>query len=181
MANTKFQIKRSAVSGRLPNTSDPSNTAFIDAGELAINLIDEKVFSSNGTISFEVGANLTSISVSGNATFSSIVANGSVGTDGQVLASNGSTVYWETAAGGGGGNSYSTIVISNPLGSNVDLISNSVNTAVTFIGESGISLFANVTTYEVTFALQPGLQGIVVDYGSIDEDVFAFFDYGIIS
>lgn len=65
MAN-KFQIKRTAVTGRTPNTTNSANGGYIDTGELALNLTDGKMFSSNGTISFEVGANLSSLSVTGN-------------------------------------------------------------------------------------------------------------------
>lgn len=61
----KFQIKRTSVSGRTANTTDPANTSYIDAGELAINLPDGKLFSSNGSVLFEVGANLSFISIGG--------------------------------------------------------------------------------------------------------------------
>lgn len=91
MAN-KLQIKRTSVSGRTPNTTNSGNTHFIDTGELALNLADGKLFSSNGSVHFEVGANISSLSVA------SIVANGSTGTTGQVLTSNGTGVYWETSA-----------------------------------------------------------------------------------
>jgi hypothetical protein len=69
MAN-KLQIKRTTVSGRTPNTTNSANTQYIDAGELAINLPDGKMFSSNGTVAFEIGANLTFLSVGGNTLFS---------------------------------------------------------------------------------------------------------------
>jgi hypothetical protein len=69
MAN-KFQIKRTSVSGRTPNTSNIANTAYLDAGELAVNLTDGKLFSSNGTVSFEVGANLVNLSVTSNTNVS---------------------------------------------------------------------------------------------------------------
>jgi len=101
MSKTKLQIKRTSVTGRLPNTSDPANTSYIDAGELAINLTDEKVFSSNGTLVFEVGANLTNLTVSSNASLKAIVANGNIGTNNQVLVSNGTGIYWSSVAGGG--------------------------------------------------------------------------------
>ena len=65
MAN-KFQIKRTAITGRTPNTTNSSNTAFIDSGELAINLVDGKLFSTNGGASFEIGSNLSFLSVTGN-------------------------------------------------------------------------------------------------------------------
>ena len=87
MAN-KLQIKRTAVTGRTPNTTNSGNTHFIDTGELALNLTDKKLFSSNGTVYFEIGSNLSSLSVN------SIVANGTNGTSGQLLHSNGSGVYW---------------------------------------------------------------------------------------
>ena len=63
MSNTKFQFKRTTISGRLPNTTISANTSYIDAGEFAINLADGKVVSSNGTVTFEVGANLSSLNV----------------------------------------------------------------------------------------------------------------------
>jgi hypothetical protein len=101
MANTRFQHKRSTVSGVTPTTSD------IAAGELGLNLADRRIFTSNGSAVFELGSNLTSLAVSGNVTIGStgdvvftpgagIFANGSVGTAGQVLHSNGSSVYWDT-------------------------------------------------------------------------------------
>ena len=72
--SNKFQLKRTSVSGRTPNTTVSTNTSFIDAGELAVNLADSKLFSSNGSVAFEVGANLTSLSVTNGAI---IVANNS--------------------------------------------------------------------------------------------------------
>ena len=47
--SNKFQLKRTTVSGRTPNTTNSSNTQFIDAGELAINLTDGLLYSSNGS------------------------------------------------------------------------------------------------------------------------------------
>ena len=74
----RFQIKRTTTSGLLPNVTNSSNTTYIAAGELAINLTDRKLLSSNGSATFEVGANLASIVVgtaytqtSGNANFDS--------------------------------------------------------------------------------------------------------------
>ncbi|MDC3266295.1 IPT/TIG domain-containing protein [bacterium] len=53
---TKFQIKRTSVSGRTPNTTNAANSSYIAAGELALNLSDKKMYSSNGTNYFEIGA-----------------------------------------------------------------------------------------------------------------------------
>jgi len=61
----RFQVKRTTTSGLLPNVSNSSNTSYIAAGELAINLTDRKLLSSNGSATFENGANLASLSVAG--------------------------------------------------------------------------------------------------------------------
>lgn len=106
--SNKFQLKRTSVSGRTPNTTNSSNTSFIDAGELAVNLADRKLFSSNGVAAFEVGSNLSSLSVTGTTTLNAISANGTLGDPGYVLASNGSTVYWTAQTGGAGGVQLST-------------------------------------------------------------------------
>ena len=66
MANTTFKLRRSSVSGKSPNTST------LSIGELAINLTDRKLYSSDGTNIFETGSNLTSLAV-----FSSIVIGNS--------------------------------------------------------------------------------------------------------
>jgi hypothetical protein len=49
MANTVIQFKRTNVPSSVPNTSDPSNTQYIVAGELAINMADGLVYTSNGS------------------------------------------------------------------------------------------------------------------------------------
>lgn len=109
---TRYQLKRSTVSGVVPTTSD------IQPGELAVNLADKKLFTANSLAVFELGSNLASLSVTGETTFGAnvviantgelvfaanagIFANGSLGTAGQVLTSNASSVYWSTIAGGG--------------------------------------------------------------------------------
>lgn len=75
--SNKFQIKRTSVSGRTPNTSDPVSSSYIDAGELAINLPDGKLFSSNGSALFEIGANLSNLTVHGPVVISgNLTVNG---------------------------------------------------------------------------------------------------------
>jgi len=140
MAN-KLQVKRTTVSGRTPNTTNSGNTHFIDTGELALNLTDGKMFSSNGTVYFEVGANLANQIVTGTVNAASFAvgtnfianttqvtiaagvllsANGGVGTAGQVLASNGSSgsPYWVTVAGGGASGSNTQIQFNDSGSSN---------------------------------------------------------------
>ena len=48
MANTKvLQIKRTTVSGRTPNVTSSANSTYIYPGELAVNLTDKKLYTSN--------------------------------------------------------------------------------------------------------------------------------------
>lgn len=104
MANNRFQHKRSTVSGVSPTTSD------IAMAELAINVADRKLFTSNGTSVFELGSNLVNLSVTGNANIKAIIANGSLGTANQILTSNGSAIYWSTSTSSGFSNGQSISV-----------------------------------------------------------------------
>lgn len=72
------KLKRTSVPGRYPNT------AILDTGELALNLADGKLFSSNGSVVFEIGANLSTLTVN-NYSFPT-----EDGTSGQLLRTNGS-------------------------------------------------------------------------------------------
>jgi hypothetical protein len=64
---SRVSIKSTATANLVPNTS------LVDSGELVINIADGKLFSSNGSAVFEVGANLSSLFVSGE-----IVATGDI-------------------------------------------------------------------------------------------------------
>ena len=112
MANTVFKLRRSSVAGKYPNTST------LSIAELAINLTDRKLFSSDGANVFVLGSNLDILHVQdraiihsanliGNTTthntatfFGNVVLNGGVsaggsyGNSGLFLTSNGSAVYW---------------------------------------------------------------------------------------
>lgn len=131
MAN-KFQFKRTTVSGRTANTTNAANAAFIDKGELAINLTDRKVFSSDASNTlFEVGSNLTSLAVG------TIVANGSSGTAGKVLTSSGSGLYW--GEGGGSANVYASIsTFTYTISSNTTVITGNDDSATPLSYTSGL-------------------------------------------
>ena len=104
MANNVFQVKRTSTTGRTPNTtaSYATNTQYIAAGEFALNMADGILYTSNGSVVITVGANLVNQNISNTLTVYAISANGGLGTNGQVLTSNASAVYWSTATGGGG-------------------------------------------------------------------------------
>ena len=136
MANTRFQAKRTSTSGLLPNTTNSGNLSYIAAGEFAVNLTDKKVLSSNGTQTFEVGANLSSLAVT------TIVANGSTGNATQVLSSNGTGIYWAASAGAANAatmNTYTYTIVSNTT-----TITGADDTSNTLVYTSGLeSVFIN--------------------------------------
>lgn len=92
------KIKRSSVQGKAPTTSN------LETGELALNLRDQKLFSSNGSVVFEIGANNASSHIGtltvGNTTPFTFPTTD--GTNGQVLKTNGSgTLTWQDSASAG--------------------------------------------------------------------------------
>ena len=98
-ANNRILVKRTTVSGRSPNTTNSGNTQYIASGELALNLTDGILYSSNGSTLITVGANVVNQNVTGTLTVNAISAGGGVGVAGQVLTSNGTTAYWSNTSG----------------------------------------------------------------------------------
>lgn len=106
MANNVFQIKRTSTSGRTPNTTNAGNTQYIAAGELALNMTDGILYTSNGSTLITVGSNLVNQNITGTLTVNAIFSNGGTGSAGQVLTTNGSSTYWSTASGGSSNSVY---------------------------------------------------------------------------
>jgi len=118
MANTLIQLKRSAVAGKVPNTTT------LSTGELALNLTDKKLFSSDGTNIFEMNANnANNSSYLGGTAAASFVQN----TDSRTLSGN---LYFT------GANVY--LATSLFVGDN-----SSVNTSAHFVGNSTVN--TNIT------------------------------------
>ena len=91
------KIKRSSVQGKAPQVAD------LQAGELALNTRDGKLFSSDGSSIFEVGANTSTLNVGtltvGNSTpFTLPTSDGSAG---QILKTDGAgNVTWQADTAG---------------------------------------------------------------------------------
>jgi hypothetical protein len=112
MANNTIQLKRTSVTGRTPNTTNSANSQYIAVGELALNLADSKLYTSNGSALIDLTAGggggggtvntaaqytfTNTITFSNTITVANISANGSTGTAGQILASDGTNAYWQT-------------------------------------------------------------------------------------
>lgn len=172
MPKSRIAHKRTSTSGLLPNTTNSSNAAYIAAGELAVNLSDRKIVSSTGSVPFEVGANLTSLyvgsgEITANATHlklgsAALFANGSNGTSGQVLTSNGTSAYWAAAGGGGSPGGSTTEIQFNDGGSfagSANLTFDKTNALLTlgnttvnaqFFGNTGDIRFNQITTTALT-------------------------------
>lgn len=65
MANNRIILRRTSTTGRTPNTTSSyaANSQYISAGELALNMTDGILYSSNGSTLIEVGANNTTVRV----------------------------------------------------------------------------------------------------------------------
>ena len=74
-----IKIKRTSVSGNLPTTDN------LATGELALNIPDKRLYTSNSTSVLEIGSNPSTLSV--NSAYSFPVSDG---TKGQVLKTDGS-------------------------------------------------------------------------------------------
>lgn len=74
------KIKRSSVQGKKPTTSE------ITGGELALNTRDGKLFSSDGSSVFTIGANLVNLSVTTSATIQDLNITGNTNLSGDLSA-----------------------------------------------------------------------------------------------
>ena len=136
MANNRIQIKRTSVTGRAANT-----TTLTQPGELALNMTDGIMYSTNGSVVFEIGANNINQRVSGTLTVNAVSANGGVGTNGQFLTSNGSTVYWSTP---GTALNAQQNIFTYTLAANASVIQGADNAAQTLSYTAGLeSVFIN--------------------------------------
>ena len=147
--STQLQIKRTTVTGRTPNTTNSGNSTYIAAGELAINLTDGKLFSSNGTALITVGSNVSSLNVTGSFNLpNTVTVSGTSGTNGQYLGIVGANLAYASLP--------PTIAIydeANTLLSNAYFITGSslnqlsdVDTATTAPANNNLLMWSNVVS-----------------------------------
>lgn len=112
---TVIQMKRTSVAGRTPNTTNVANTSYIGAGELAINLPDGKLFSSNGSTLIEIGTNLSSLTSTTYVRGNELVALGGSGEGGQIVIGYGNNLA--NSITGQANNTFNIDVIGGNTGS----------------------------------------------------------------
>ena len=186
-SNTLGSIRTTAVSGLT------TEVQFNDAGVFGANanftfnksIATLNVKSINVSTNL-VTANLTATSITTGTGVGGIIAGANViysnvfvaNSGGYVQFADGSKQYTANAGSGGSGTTdYGFGQIFTPNNS-VYANATSANDKVTFVGESGVYVFANSTTKTITVAGTPGAQGMTVDYGYVSEAVYYSVDYG---
>ena len=187
-SNTLGSIRTTAVSGLT------TEVQFNDAGSFGANanftfnktLATLNVKNINVSTNL-VTANLTATSITTGTGVGGIIAGANViysnvfvaNSGGYIQFADGSKQYTANAGSGGGGGTvdfgFGQIFTPN---NSVYANATSANDKVTFVGESGVYVFANSTTKTITVAGTPGAQGMTVDYGYVSEAVYYSVDYG---
>ena len=134
--SSKIYIKRTSVSGRTPNTTN------LNTGELALNMTDGVMFSSNGSSVFEIGANVTLFSANSVTINNEYSFPTHDGTAGQTLITNGS-----------GGLSFANIV-------SVETINDILAKTSTITGD--ITLQGNTTANNIVVVGESQLADVIV-------------------
>lgn len=77
MAN-QIQVKRTSTAGRTPNTTSSGNTQYINAGEFALNMTDQILYTSDGTNLITVGANVVNKRITGTLTVNNVSVSSNI-------------------------------------------------------------------------------------------------------
>lgn len=148
MANTRIQMKRTSVSGRLPNTVDPANNQYITTGELAINLTDQVMYSSNGTALITFGA-VSPTTYTSTAIYFPV--------SGQFQVGNSTTVSQMTVNSAGifvGNSTSNAFVYANSVSVSNSTSNSTLNPQLIFVGNSTtnaqMSMVGGLSTVNLT-------------------------------
>jgi hypothetical protein len=144
MANNRFQIKRTYVTGRLPNTTDPSNSQYIAAGEFAMNMVDKQLYTSNGSNLITIGSTGSRLEVSES------IRIGDIST--QLLTINSTSIF-------AGNTSVSTYVNTTSI---------SVSNSSSNISVSPTTLFVGNDTANVTLDMSGGVIAVPIVSANIN-------------
>ena len=164
-----IKIKRSSVSGNAP-----TNAQLQDA-ELAINTADGKLYSANSTAVFEVGANLSSLTVNAQAFPSED------GGSGQILKTYGNgTLFWTNEAGAAGFSAY-TLYEFVTANNQTNFAGNDDNSnSLGYRTGDSIQVFLNGILLEENedYTASNGAN-VVLTQGTSNNDLLQIYSYGI--
>lgn len=160
-AQTRLRIRSSNTVNSRPLASD------LLVSELALNVTDGILFSTDGTTVFEIGANTTNSVVQNTLTINAVSANGTIGLPDQVLTSNGSSTYWGPPNDGHGfyrGNNG-----EKPPGAIINkenifrVNSNTIVTDITFLtGENATATGPIEIISGITLTVQPNSRVVII-------------------
>ena len=168
-----INVSTNLVTTNLTATSITTGTGVggIIAGA---NVIYSNVFVANsgGYVQFADGTKQYTANAGASGGVTQIVAGTNV-----TISPGGGTGVVTIKSSGGGTTDFGFGQIFTPNNS-VYANATSANDKVTFVGESGVYVFANSTTKTITVAGTPGAQGMTVDYGFVTEAIYYSVDYG---
>jgi hypothetical protein len=163
-ANTPSFTANSAASYANSAFARANNSLDANNGGTVIGTITATSFITTGSFGNILGAN-------------TIYANNFVANTGFIQFADGSKQFTANAGSGGGSTDFGFGIIYT-ANNNTFANATTANAQVNFVGENGTVVFANATTKTITFAGTPGLQGLTVDYGFVNDPVFYSIDYG---
>ena len=168
-----INVSTNLVTTNLTATSITTGTGVggIIAGA---NVIYSNVFVANsgGYVQFSDGSKQYTANAGASGGVTQIIAGTNI-----TISPGGGTGVVTINSSGGGTTDFGFGQIFTPNNS-VYANATSANDKVTFVGESGVYVFANSTTKTITVAGTPGAQGMTVDYGFVTEAVYYAIDYG---
>ena len=168
-----INVSTNLVTTNLTATSITTGTGVggIIAGA---NVIYSNVFVANsgGYVQFSDGSKQYTANAGASGGVTQIIAGTNI-----TISPGGGTGVVTINSSGGGTTDFGFGQIFTPNNS-VYANATSANDKVTFVGESGVYVFANSTTKTITVAGTPGAQGMTVDYGYVSEAVYYSVDYG---
>jgi len=186
-SNTLGSIRTTAVSGLT------TEVQFNDAGSFGANAnftFNKSIATLNvkniNVSTNLVTANLTATSITTGTGVGGIIAGANViysnvfvaNSGGYIQFADGSKQYTANAGSGGGGTTDFGFGIIYTANNNTFANATTANAQVNFVGENGTVVYANATTKTITFAGTPGLQGLTVDYGFVNDPTYYSIDYG---
>ena len=112
MANNKIQVKRTNVSGRTANVSNSANAQYIDAGELALNMADGILYTSNGSSLITVGANQVNQRITNTLTLGNSSVNATINSTAFTGSANAATYLGSSINSGNSTGIFTTGVVN---------------------------------------------------------------------